>query len=221
MKSRFLRGVVLGMFVFVAPFALAKGKGTLIEMDGDKPVPGLAKEWKKVGEGQYEFTLDTSAEISKGEKLTPALAVTSIEKKLGDKGVKAVPKGDNAVTVTYTGGEPEFLKNVAKTKIRSGKEVDIALESSTSAGGIRANTASREPAEGEVKTRVLTALPNNVIEVIVVKSSGKGEAAKVVDGKKVKITTKPAPKVKPGDTLFFRPTALKGEVWETSQVTLK
>lgn len=206
--------LIAAAVLVMAPVAMAKGKQALIEMSGDKPAAALATSWKKVSDGKYEFTIDTAADIG-SEKLTADMVKTSLEKKLGDKGVKVEPKG-KTVLETYTGDEATFLKNVSKTKIKGTKDVEIAMEAPVSEGGIRANTADRPPVDGEVKAEVVT-VKKDVLEVRIITASKTGAAAKLKDGQKVKVTAKGDIKdLKKKDIVFFKPITDKGGVWDAN-----
>lgn len=209
-----LNHLIAAAVLIAAPLAMAKGKQALIELNGDAPSAALATSWKKVADGKYEFTIDTAADIG-DEKLTSDMVKTSLEKKLGDKGVKVESMG-KTVLVTYTGDEATFLKNVSKTKIKGSKDVEIAMEASVSEGGIRANTADRPPVDGEVKAEVVS-LTKGMLEVRVITASKKGTSAKLADGQKVKVKAKGDLKdLKKKDIVFFKPTAEKNGVWDAT-----
>jgi hypothetical protein len=206
-------GSILRLFSLLAALGVAAPSfagdvKTLIEMNGGKPTPGLAKSWKSAGAGTYEFTLDTSKEIKKGTPVDAASVKSSLEGKLGSAyGVKVAPKGADGVTVTYTGDEQKFLEQVAKTKIRAG-DVELALESSVSEGGIRAKVATRKAEAGEVKG-VVTKIAGNVITAKITES----KTDKIKTGETVKVngTVKG---LKANDKLFFKPDAKAGDAWK-------
>jgi hypothetical protein len=200
------------IMILVAAFAVAQvgfaaGSKTLIEMSGGKASAGIAKSWKKVKDGEYEFTLDPAAEIKKGTKVTPAMVKDSLEAKLGSSGVKVKEKGASAVTVTYTGDEAKFLDAVGKTKIRGGKDVELALESSTSEGGIRAKNANREPNAGEVKA-VVQKVQGDMITAKV--NATKATSVKANETIKIKGTVAG---LKKNDNVFFIPEKKDGDHW--------
>jgi hypothetical protein len=190
---------------------------TLIKIEGDKPTAGLATSWKKVSDGKYEFSLDTKAKVDE-EKLSADMVKKSVEKKLGDKGVKVAAKGANAVIISYSGTDDDFLKLIAKAKIRSGKDVEIALESGVSEGGIRAKTAERAPAVDEVKGTVVS-FKNGIIEVRVVAVGGQGSSGQIKEGTKVKVATTGTAQIKSGEVVFFKPTGNANGVWQATAVT--
>lgn len=197
--------------------AMAAGK-TLITLEGDggKPKAALAKSWKKVKDGEYEFVLDTSAELKGGTKVTPALVKESLESKLGSVlSVKVALKGADKVLVSYKGAEPAFLEQVAKAKIRAGKDVEIALESSESEGSIRAKQTDRPPVAGEVK--VLVAKIEGTTITAVVNASNDG---KVASGSKIKIKGE-IKGLKKNDTVFFMPASREDDVWVPAPNSLK
>lgn len=190
--------------------AFAKGK-TLIELTNGKPTSALAKSWKKTGEGKYDFTLDTSAEIAAGKKITPAAVKSSLEEKLGSSGVKVSAKGSSGVSVTYTGPEKEFLDKVSKTRIKPSADVEVALEGSGSEGGIRAKTTDRAPTADEVKA-VVVSINAPHAELRVTSSSKSG----IADGSKIKVNLPAGVTAKKGEILFVKPTALNGDTWDVS-----
>jgi len=213
----FVKTVITVTLFFFAGLAFAESK-TLIEMKGDKPEAGLAKSWKKVGEGSYEFVLDTSAKI-KDKPLTPDIVKKSLEDKLGSShSVKVAVKGKDTVVVSYSGSEPEFLSSVSKTRIRGGENVELALDSSVSEGGIRAKTADREPASGEVKGTVLKSSAK-AIDILVSKVSKDGVAAKIKEKSKIKIAPPTGLTFKKNDPIFFVPEKEENGMWKTAKVT--
>jgi len=192
--------------IFCAQVAVANT--TLITMEGGKPKAALAKSWKVVKSGQYEFEIDTNAEVKHGIKLTTTHVKDSLEGKLGGSySVKVTPQGVSKVLVSYSGDENKFLEQVSKTKIRAGKDVQIALESSGSDGGIRAKTADRPPVDGEVKVIAL--------KVDGVKITGKvNESKNSKIASSEKITVKGTIKgLKPSDKFFFKPEKKDGDMW--------
>lgn len=198
--------LVAASFVF-AQVSFAAGAKTLIELDGGKPKAGMAKSWKKVKDGEYEFDLDPAAEVKKGTKVTAAMVKTSIEGKLGSGGVKVTEKSASKVLVSYTGPENKFLESVSKTKIRGGGDVELALESSTSEGGIRADIPDRDPEADEVK-----AIVNKTSGGIVTATVNASKSSKVAKtgSIKVKITDKGLVK---NAYFFFKPGTKAGDVW--------
>jgi hypothetical protein len=167
----------------------------------------LSKSKKKVKDGEYEFVLDTSQEVKKGTKISPELVKSSLESKLGTTyGVKVTAKGADTVSVTYTTDEAKFLEQVGKTKIRASGDVELALESSVSDGGIRASKLDRKAAADEVKGIVLKA-DKSAITVKVTESNN----AKVKNGASIKVKADKAVKVK--DNVFFIPEKEEGGAW--------
>jgi hypothetical protein len=193
--------------VFLSSSAFAEVR-TLIELNGDKPAAALATAWKKVKDGEYQFTLDTSKEIGKGNKLSAAAVKDSLETKLGaTMGVKVNEDSSTSVTVSYSGDEAAFLAAIAKTKIRAAQNAQLALESSTSEGGIRANPGNRHPKDGEVKATVISVQPG-----VIVARVNESKVADVKSGSKVKIKADSAA-FKPTKSVFFAPEKLEGDVW--------
>ena len=196
--------VVVGAFVF-AGAGIAAPK-TLIEMDGGQPKAAFAKSWKKVKDGDYTFDLDTTQELSKGVPVSPEAVKSSLESKLGTThGVKVSAAGASSVDVTYTCKEDEFLDQVSKTRIRA-KSVELALESSTSEGGIRAKIADRAPNAGEVKAKVLKAEKGVVTAMV-----NETKAANVKNNATIKI--KADGEWKRSGWIFFVPEKEEGGIW--------
>lgn len=186
-------------------FAAAK---TLIEWEGGKAKAGMAKSWKKVKAGEYEFDLDPAAEVKKGTKVTAAMVKSSIEGKLGATGVKVTEKGAAKVSITFSGDETKFLESVAKTKIRGGGgDVELALESSTSEGGIRADIPDRDPEADEVK-----AIVNKVKDGVVTATVNGSKSSKVPASGTVKVKMTDA-KLKKNARFFFKPDKKAGDAW--------
>lgn len=204
-KSIFNLGILMVSVMF-ATVNLANT--TLITLDGGKPKAALAKSWKKVKDGQYEFEIDTNAEVKAGTKLTTAHVKDSLEAKLGTTySVKVTAGGPSKVTVNYSGDENKFLEQVSKTKIRAGKDVQLAMESSVSDGGIRAKTADRPAVDGEVK-------------LIALKVDGTKITGKVNETKNPKIAASEKIVIKgtikglkPNDKFFFKPDKKEGDLW--------
>jgi hypothetical protein len=202
--SRVMLAVSAMMF---AQVGLAADVKTLIEMNGGKPTPGLAKEFSKVKDGEYVFTLDTTKEVKKGVPVSAGAVKNSLEAKLGTtQGVKVSDKGGGKVSVTYTGDEAKFLEQVSKTKIREGA-VELALESSVSEGGIRAKKVDRPAADGEVKITI-----SKIEKGVITGKVSDSKAANVKKGVKVSLKADGA-KWKKNDQLFFIPEKEEGGVW--------
>jgi len=205
--------VVVGVLAF-AQVGFGRAR-TLIEMSGGKPTPALAKSWHKVKNGEYKFDLDTTKEVKAGVKVTPGLVKDALEGKLGSAyGVKVKAQGAAAVDVTYTGDEQKFLEEVAKTKIR-GKDVEVALESSVSEGGIRAKTTDRPADPGEVKVIVLKVQKGLITGRVTETKSPKVKASAMV---KIKGDVKG---LKPKAKVFFKPAKEEHGVWVPVAGSLK
>lgn len=213
------RGNVVNFFV-AAAFLLTAGmcfgeEKYLITMPG--PKPALAKSFKSVGPGTYEFVIDPSKTIKGGKKPTFDNLKDSLTKK---KLVKEVKGDASKITVTYEGDENSFLEKIAKTRIKgSGGDVDLALESSVSDGGVRARTAAREPKAGEVKGKII-GKSNGSLKVMVQKkgTSGVPEALPMMRPISVKSGNYEG---MPGQTIFFKPTKKTGDLWEGKDFTDK
>jgi Cu/Ag efflux pump CusA len=208
MKILGLRKALLALVTAAFASTAVAEVRTLIELNGATPTAGLANSWKKVKDGEYQFTLDLSKEIGKGVALSAGAVKDSLETKLGSNlGVKVKEQSATSVAVTYTGDEAGFLAAVAKTKIRAPQNAQIALESSTSEGGIRANPGNRYPKAGEVKATVISVQPG-----VIVARVNDSKVADVKAGTKVKIKADGA-NFKPTKTVFFAPEKLEGDTW--------
>jgi|GEM_PF-2958407 len=214
---------LLPLLTFVFLFAGVSGpvwaqneKTTLITMKDGKPVAALAKSWKKSGAGKYEFQLDPKATIGKKKPLTTDAVKSSLEGRLGSShGVKVAAKGKAAVEVTFTGEELAFLEAVSTAKIRATKSVELALESSTTQGAIRARATDRAPTPEEVKATV-TENKDGMIVVRVLAVGANGEAVKFKTGEKAKI--KAASDAKVNDVVYFVPDQLTDGVWTVKAI---
>jgi hypothetical protein len=206
--------VVLAAMFGLSSSAMASSKN-LIELEGGKPVAGMAKSWKKVKDGEYEFELDTTAEVKKGVPVSPKLVKDSLESKLGTTyGVKVTEKGPSTVSVAYTSDENTFLEQISKTRIRE-KSVELALESSVSEGGIRAKKADRAPTAGEVKA-IVQKIEAGMVTARVDASKYDG----IKKGAILKISTGDA-KYSKRSKLFFMPEKEENGVWTPKAGTLK
>lgn len=184
-------------------FAAAK---TLIEMKDGKAVAGLAKSWKKVKNGEYEFVLDTSVELTGGKALTAGAVKSSLETKLGaSHGVKVTAKGAGSVSIVYTCEEPKFLEQLGKTKIRA-VSTEIAMESS-SEGGIRARKAGDVLQEGEVKGFVMKVKKDHIVVKVI---ETKFDKVKKDESIKVKGAVKG---LKKNESVFFKVEKKEGDFW--------
>jgi hypothetical protein len=184
------------------------------------PKPGMASGWRKVSEGKYEFTLDPVAEVSKGKKLTPEVVKTSLESKLvKTHGVKVEVKSPSKVHVAFTGDEAAFLERVAKTKIQTvSKDVSLALESGGSDAGIRAKTADRAPAEGEVKA-IIVSVAGKKAQVRIVAINNQSVKGKLEIGKKLTIDFPGKDLAKRGETIFFKPVQENDGIWQVDGIS--
>lgn len=212
-RMKLLGSMILALTFLFGEAAFAASK-TLIEMKGDAPSASLAKSWKKVKDGEYEFELDTTQEVKSGVKVTPAIVKADLDK-LSSDGIKVTEKGASAVTVTYTGDEKKMLEKLAKTKIRgSGAGAELAMDDSVSEGGIRAKPVDRAPKAGEVKGSILK-IGKGVItgNVLLSNASGVKENATV----KVKGEIKGAKK---GELFYFVPDKDTKGTWSAKKDTL-
>jgi len=172
----FLSSAVLAGSVLIVP-----GKGG--KFNGD-----LAKSYKSAGAGKVEFKLDTSKKIDTSSSLVNFASVkSSLEQQLGVKwSAKVTGSGDTAV-VEYKGKEADFLKAVSQTKIQAGASEELAMEGSSSDGGIRAKgQPARDPKPDEVRGMVLKVDADSM--VVVVDAKGTGAVASTVPMGKVKVS---------------------------------
>jgi hypothetical protein len=205
--SRFLKAILASLMITASSIAFAAGD-YLITMPG--PKPGLAKSFKAAGAGKYEFELDQSNKVS----------FDTIKKSLLKKKMITDVSGDaNKIVVSYSGDEKEFLEKVAKARIKDGGDVDVALESGVSDGGVRARTAARQPADGEVKGKIVDVVGGNM-KVLAQTKGGNGVPAEFPMMKPVMVAAG-AYKGEKGQTVFFKPTKKVGETWEGTDFTNK
>ncbi len=195
--------LVLSAFC-VAELATAK---TLIEMDGGKPTASLAKSWKKVKDGEYEFELDLTKDVKEGAKVTAAAVKDSLENKLTEIGVKVTAKGASTVSVAYTGDEQKFLEQVSKTKIHGGG-TDLAVDSSVSEGGIRAKPIDRPVKEGEVKAQA-----TKIVKGMLTATVNDSKNAKVKANSQIKVKGDVKDLKKLECCFYFVPEKQDGDVW--------
>lgn len=204
-----LNVLVLGLLVILSTIAAAK-PGALIDMPG--PKPQVAKSWKKMGGGAYEFTID------KSKDMTPNDVKKTLEKRMKSMKVKATVSGSK-VKVSYTGDEQAFLKKLAKVKIRKSKGgTKIALESTLADGGIRADKGKRSLVAGEVRGTALANAKAGKVKVMVTDISA--EAAKLGVTKRM-TTIYPVGAVKRGAAVYFKPTAKEGSGWKVKDFANK
>ena len=104
---------------------------------------------------------------------------------------------------------------MGKTKIRGGKDVELALESSVSEGSIRAKQTDRPPVAGEVKALVTKIEGTTITAVVNASNDGK-----LASGSKIKIKGE-IKGLKKNDTIFFMPASKEGDVWVPAANSLK
>jgi hypothetical protein len=199
-----------------APEARASAPRTLIELSDGAPKPALAKSWTKIKDGEYEFVLDTSAELMNGKALTTAAVKATLEKKLGkSNGVTVKETSADKVTITYTGAEADFLKQLSEVKIRA-TSTDVAADSGGSDGGIRARPPGVELADGEIKGFVLKVQKVQGHYVFKIVES-KFADLKVGDAIDLKIT---GVKLRKNHDLYFQPEKDADGIWTAKEGTL-
>ncbi len=204
---RKLNALVSGLLFLASSVALSAGD-YLITMPG--PKPAIASAFKSLGAGKYEFQIDASKKIS----------FETIKKSLLKKKMITDVAGDaKKIVVTYKGDEKEFLEKVSKARIKDGGDVDLALESSVSDGGVRARTAARGPAEGEVKGKIVAVVGTN----LKIMAQQKGAAGVPEDFPMMQPVEVSGGDYKgtAGQTVFFKPTKKNGALWEGTNFTDK
>lgn len=142
--------------------------------------PDIAKSYSKDGDKTYSFVIDASKKVKSGGKevvLSFEMIQSSLMKRLGKKFGTKVTGDLKKVTVTFTkGSDEDFLKNVAKARIRPSKSINIA--SSVSDGGVRARTANRDPKSGEVKASVVKVVSKEQIMVKILMKGSENATSK-------------------------------------------
>lgn len=206
MKSYVLKSLVLLISLFGLSLLAYAGPKVLIKYSGGKVTPVMATAAKSAGAGKYEFTL--------GKGVTPDMVKSSLEKKLKSFNAKVSPKGANAVLVSYTGAEADFLKKVSKVRIKSGG-ASLAVESSVSDGGIRAKTSARGPKPDEVKGQVLAVSGDSI--KMVVTAAGPKSGAK--NGQVISVSGRGSFTPKKKDIIFFK--KVSSAPWKGAQFTDK
>lgn len=220
MLSRWIAGLWTFFFALsLSTVATAAEKTTLITLKNGKPTASLAKSWKKTGEGKYEFVLDTKATIGKNKPLTVDAVKSSLEGKLASShGVAVTPKGKSEVEVAYTGEETAFLDAVAKARIRATKAVELALESTTTQGSIRARAADRAPVKNEFKATVVSNSDGQLaVRIVEVGPADQPVAIKAGD----KVQLKAASTAKVNDVVYVVPDTMTDNVWTVKSITTK
>ena len=205
--AKFFKVLMSGVLFLATNLAFAGGD-YLITMPG--PKAGLATSFKSAGAGKYEFVMDASKKVK----------FETIKKSLLKKKMITDVSGDDAkVVVSYKGDEKDFLDKVSKARIKDGGDVDLALESSVSDGGVRARTAARQPLDGEVKGKIVEVVGAN-LKVMVQLKGAAGVPAEFPLMKPVEVAAA-GYKGEKGQTVFFKPTKKVGETWEGTGFTDK
>lgn len=216
MRKNLVRNLLIGLATLSMVTLAQASPKTLIKYKGGNVTPGLASSAKAQGAGKYLFTLG-SHKVG-GNALTPAMVKTSIEEKLGSKGVSVAPQGANAVLISYTGDEKTFLTGISRTKIKSGS-TSLAVDSSVSDGGIRARIPARPALPHEVKAKFLSA-NGDTIKLIVVNPGKQGLAAKVKPGQILDVKGRGNFQAKKADQFLFTPKANQ-PTWVGANFTFK
>lgn len=181
----------------------------LINMPG--PKPALAKAFKSLGAGKYEFTMDQSKKLPSGEAVTFDMLKASLEKR---SYVTSITGDAKKFVVSYTKyDEAKFLDKISKVTIKGASSgVSLAMEGSVSSGSARARTAQRDPADGEVKGKIIS-LKGNQMKVMV---QAKGKSGVPADFPMMRPVTINAGsyKGKAGHLIFFTPTGKNGNAWD-------
>lgn len=197
----FISLFVLAQSVFAGSYLVVVGKS-------GKPQPDLAKSFKAAGKGKMEFVLDTSKTLDKTEvKLSFAIVKASLERALGKSyGVK-VSGDEKATVVEYTGEANDFLKALAKTKMKASAAEEVAMDGSASDTGVRAkDKADREPQSDEVRGTVLKV----EADYMIVNVDAKGQDPKLAQIPNGKIKVSPVQKgYQPKKRIYFVPQTVE------------
>jgi len=219
-----LRTILLGVILTLSPPAANAQQNAqpfLISIEDGRPTAQLAKSWRKVSDQEYEFVLDTSQEVARGRPVTAEFVKSSLEARLGQThGVSVKEKSESVVVVSFRGDEMDFLRQISQTRIRARRNVELALESSVSSGGLRANKIARGPENGEVKATFVS-IDNGIMTVFVVQLGQEGVPPAIRPSRQVRIRV-PNPdalgKLNRDDDLFFQPVRFKDNVWQVKSV---
>ena len=180
-SSVFFVGVfVLAQSVFASSYLVVAGKP-------GKYKPDLAKQFKANGSGKMEFTLDTSKTLEKTDvKVSFDIVKASLERGLGKTFGVTVSGDEKSTLVQYTGSSEEFLKALAKTKIKASAAEVVVMDGSASDTGVRAkDKADREPSVDEVRGTVIKV--DSEYMTVNVDAKGTSELANKVNNGKVKV----------------------------------
>lgn len=198
--------VFLAVPMLASRLALANDIKTLVVKKEASFEPGLAKSWTKVKDGEFEFVLDTSAELIGGKALTTGAVKESLEKALAESdGVAVESKSPEVVSVKYSGAEADFFNKLAETKIRA--QSDVADTSDTD-GGIRARPAGIVLQLGEVKGFVKKMRKNKPVSFKITESKLEG----LKQGDEIEVNFG-AVKVKKNMDLYFTPVKAADGTW--------
>lgn len=200
--------------LFKAPEALASSPRTLIELADGAPKPALAKSWTKLKDGEYEFILDTAAELTNGKALTTGAVKASLENKMkSTHGVTVKEVAADKVVVTYSSSEQDFLKQIAEVKIRA-TSTDVAADTGGSDGGIRARPPGITLADGEIKGFVLKVMKGHYVFKIVESKAADLKVGDAIDFKA------PNVKLRKNHDLYFMPEKDSEGFWTAKEGTL-
>lgn len=214
--------ILLLAAIGIATTATAKPMRYLVKYKDGTPTSQLATKWTKV-EGGYEFSLDTTLEVSKGKTVNAEMVKASIEKRLKRKGMSIETEGEDKLKISFSGDEEKFWKTLARARIKASK-VQIAMENNGSSGGIRANTIARKPKEGEVRGSFISAdRKKQQVEVFIYSVGPDGIPAAIKPSKtlRIKTTAKDVDELKKDDVIYFRPIRLDGDAWSVKEISLK
>lgn len=184
----------------------------LITMPG--PKPAIAKSFKSLGAGKYEFTIDSSKKLQGNAPVTFDILKASLVKK---SFIKSVTGDAKKIVVTYEKlDEAKFLEKVSKARISGGAEsVDLAMEGSVSSGSVRARTAIRDPGNGEVRGKILN-ITGTQMKVMAQAKGKKGVPADFPLMRPITVDAKGFTG-KAGQMFYFKPGKTNGKVWTGSE----
>ena len=196
------------VFLLAFPTIVMSAEKYLITMLG--PKPAIAKSFKSLGDGKYEFVIDSSKKLKGDVAVNFDILKSSLEKKSYVTSVE----GDSAkIVVSYKKyDEAKFLKKISKARIKASSGVSLAMEGSVSSGSARARTAQRKPVAGEVKGKIL-GIKGNQLRVMVQKKGISGVPSSFPMMRPIMVNPGSF-KGKTGQVIFFKPTRQKGKIWQ-------
>lgn len=194
----------------------------LIRFPGPKPL--LAKSFKSLGDGEYQFILDPSKSVQDGSKHIPVnfnIVKRTLEKRLKKYNVTVTAGSkENILTVKWDYKKADtgkFLQKLSKIKISGPKPGGVQLAGVMSDGGIRARTTARDPVAKEVQAKALTVKNNFLIFQVTKKGS---DSVEIPVG--VRLQLNPGTfKARTGQTFYFYPIEERNGIWTGSSFSFR